>query len=548
MSRSRIVKFIIRAVFAVRRCDQGRRWWGNFKIRNLHSDLSLPEWVAHAINRSLKINLNLSKKYFRHIKQKHDPESFPLGCRFCLQRFADEADCRQHEDAIHDNETPTILFCDICNVSGDKKEGMRRHIEDDHLKLTQMRRSRKRKATDIHSERPTIMPEDKVKCEKCDERYTENKLRYHVMMVHDKAYRLLEPHEVQHEMKCCACHQEFSSEEALLNHLEVHRADYNNSPCNHCPIPPKTFDHFLAHCKHHLKPKTHICLQCNKLFPFDGKLIAHITGHKRMENYRNISCKKCEGKFRSIKDLEVHDKIKHHNLTLFVCPHCAKSMSTSGALDNHIRFVHNKEKGWSCCCFELHFPITLPPFREDAWMQDLQQEIHQQVQVVQPRDNSLDWEATRVRAMWGSLQNIGRSCSSHETAQWNLEEKVQLQSVQPQVYINEPTANPSFDAHWRGLHIKSVIIEENLLILSFRNLTAASFVTMLTRRREISSSTCRRFMWATQFIDVKKKDATKDFLEWLSWGNTCAYIDRYSRVHRTIRCSFNCDLCRFVCK
>lgn len=303
-----------------------------------------------------------------HMKKVHDPRYRPFGCRFCVERFKTQKDLVEHEEASHDGGAPSTLFCDICGVSGSSKQGLDYHMMDDHLGFAvpdngykhacQKCRSRFKikKALQNHLENHH---EGTVKCRTCSESFcSKPKLQQHILMVHEKAYRELNPDEVKQETKCCACNEEFKSEADLLSHCQIHLNTFTKLVCDHRAMPPKTFEIFLAHCKYSVKPRTHECLRCKRIFAFDSKFMIHVNGHKRDGNERKVKCDKCGSKFRTLTELDVHEKVKHQLETLFICPICAKSMGSKTSLDNHIKYIHNRDKmnKFGCKICSMKFP------------------------------------------------------------------------------------------------------------------------------------------------------------------------------------------------
>ncbi|CRL04950.1 CLUMA_CG018264, isoform A [Clunio marinus] len=314
-------------------CEPNKKSFSKFHPRVVpgfeHLKYDEIPYICNFCNKQLKPRKNL----IRHMKRKHDPDELPFACRFCVERFVTIIECGKHE-SFHDHE-PRILFCDICGASGDNKIGMENHMTDDHLK--------RNLENSLQSKQISESNESLNKCSKCDETFsTKFQLRNHEWLIHLKLYRQLNSEEVKQEMKCCACDETFATEISLLQHANIHRKEFGNVKCSHCPTPIRSFDKFLKHLQYHMKPKTHECTKCRKIFPFDSKMIEHIKSHRRKFNDKVI-CPKCPGKFRNNKFLEIHDKIKHCNQTLFMCPICAKSLSSEWALDNHIRYVHSTE-------------------------------------------------------------------------------------------------------------------------------------------------------------------------------------------------------------
>lgn len=293
----------------------------------------------------------------QHMRAKHDPLSKPFGCRYCIERFTRKPELIEHVAESHDKtDSKSIYFCDICGASGKKKEGMENHMTDDHLNITQKieyefihsctRCKAKFKRKQFLDNHMMFHHEENVKCTKCDETFSDKKRRnYHVLFVHEKLIRAIEPDKVQRELKCCACSQEFATEDSLTSHLATHRQGFVSTSCQLlCVLQMKTYDSFVVHSNYHTKPKTHQCTKCLKIFPLDKKLYAHVAAHKRNEQPRNVKCEKCGSGFRSFKELDIHEKVKHQNQTLFICPFCAKSLASATILDTHIRFVHNRAR------------------------------------------------------------------------------------------------------------------------------------------------------------------------------------------------------------
>lgn len=251
--------------------------------------------------------LKIRKHIMNHIRVKHNPVVLPLGCRFCTERFKNSQDLELHEKELHDGAIPSILFCDFCAVSGNNRDGMTNHIIDDHLKCS-----------------PTVAPSEDVpktsnQCQKCHQEFSDKfQLRNHVLMVHDKMYRTMEPHEVTQAISCCACNEQFDTEKAILKHAIIHKEGFSDVKCAHSRRPLASFLIFYNHIKHQSKPKTHQCLKCNKTFPFDSKFITHLTFHQKMY-HRKLQCEMCKTFFKNQRSLDIHDKVKHHQETLFMC-------------------------------------------------------------------------------------------------------------------------------------------------------------------------------------------------------------------------------------
>lgn len=302
------------------------------------------------------------KSMLRHMKMKHDPEVSPFGCDHCVERFISFEGLSKHKAEHKGKEVARILFCDLCGVSGDRRDGMESHMTDDHLNFND---GEKAKKTNFHVQAGS---EASFKCDVCSKIFgCKSLLRSHVQSLHEQLYRVLSKSEVEQNLKCCACSASFGGESEFLEHLHTHRENFKSVKCSHRTVAANTFELFLKHSKYQMKPKTHECLKCHKRFPYDVNFLSHLNSHKRRQNHQ-LNCEKCGKKFRNRRALETHDKVKHHQQTLFICPICAKSMSSEYILDNHIRFVHNaeQEKKHECKVCSMKFTHSSKLVRHEA--------------------------------------------------------------------------------------------------------------------------------------------------------------------------------------
>lgn len=438
------------------------------------------------------------KNILRHIKTKHDPEDRPFGCGYCIERFITDYDLEVHEAELHkDCKTKTIFFCDLCGVSGDRKDGMDHHMIDDHLKLSakvdgsfkfSCSRCRLRFKHKRSLEQHIAAHHEEIKCDQCNEKFIDKtKLQHHKIIVHEQVIRELAPNEVVQEIKCCVCNQNFPSEAELSTHLEDHRKTFDSFSCQLCQMQLKNFDSCISHSKYHVKPKTHQCLKCLKIFPLDGKLIAHVAGHKRSEQPRPHQCNKCDSKFKTAWKLSLHDKVKHQNLTLFICPFCAKSLATASVLDTHIRYVHNREK-------ELKFECKI-----------CNKKFTKKV--------ALDRHETTHST---DRPHICEQCGAAFKTKDGLGVHIKRHDGTYKKDIPCPQCSFKFhDNHRLQLHllthagVVSCFLEGFLsfyLKRSFnfhRNLTSVNTATAPTQAKEISSSICKRFTSVTPFTSAR---------------------------------------------
>lgn len=229
------------------------------------------------------------KSILRHIKNKHDPEFVPYGCRICIERFKTSDDLDEHVNERHsENDEETIIFCDICNISGDNRLGMRNHLTDDH-KIDAFH--------NIHA--PTMIPKMPEKS-RHDIQFLpralpgQNHLPYK-----DIVY------------SCNFCEKQLKPRKSMLRHM---RNKHGNGQGN-----------FVTHRENKFNPR-----------PLPGS--EHLT-------YKEIwySCNFCDKKLRPKKNILRHMKHKHDpQFVRFGCRFCIERFKTSDDLNEHVNKRHSE--------------------------------------------------------------------------------------------------------------------------------------------------------------------------------------------------------------
>ena len=140
-------------------------------------------------------------------------------------------------------------------------------------------------------------------------------------------------------MVCCFCSYTDYDETSLIEHLASHQdvVDSGKMYCTHCPSPIKTMDFMINHTKiHNEKIKTHRCRMCNKTFPFDEKFLSHLRNHRKNQN-KICFCPQCGKKFSKPRMLEDHIRFIHNKESMFCCPECGQNFGSKSALNGHIK-------------------------------------------------------------------------------------------------------------------------------------------------------------------------------------------------------------------
>lgn len=140
-------------------------------------------------------------------------------------------------------------------------------------------------------------------------------------------------------LSCTFCSFTDSDEDVLHEHLQSHQdvVDSGKMYCLHCPQQILTMNFMIAHTRsHNEKIKTHRCLICNKTFPYDEKFLSHLRNHKKNQ-HKICFCEKCGRKFSKPRLMEDHIRFIHNKESLFCCPECGQGFGSKSALNGHIK-------------------------------------------------------------------------------------------------------------------------------------------------------------------------------------------------------------------
>ncbi len=153
-------------------------------------------------------------------------------------------------------------------------------------------------------------------------------------------------------LKCSVCEEVFYSVTYLLGHIrsrhkdkEVQCPDCKKAFTKACHMK----QHRDAV---HLKLKPFSCTQCDARFGWKGGLKAHVINvhtSRTSRTSRTIICdyEECKAAFPSVSHLKQHKKIVH-NGEKFPCDHCLRSYSSPHVLRLHINSVHLDIRPFQC--------------------------------------------------------------------------------------------------------------------------------------------------------------------------------------------------------
>jgi DNA-directed RNA polymerase subunit RPC12/RpoP len=135
---------------------------------------------------------------------------------------------------------------------------------------------------------------------------------------------------------CGECKKNFSSKQALQNHVRLHKND-RKFRCGECGKGFVTAGCLATHNKaHDGSAKTFPCSHCDKLFNNTSNLLRHHRAlHFEYSDKRRFACKICYKEFKDPSALSAHART-HEGNREFVCEFCQKSFLTAPHLRVHL--------------------------------------------------------------------------------------------------------------------------------------------------------------------------------------------------------------------
>ncbi|XP_055632911.1 uncharacterized protein LOC129773335 [Toxorhynchites rutilus septentrionalis] len=257
------------------------------------------------------------RKRSRYAKGKSS--SSPKRCCKCKMRLKNIEQVEQHskkhiESRIFDEQIIAArpFECSVCFKRFTTKRYLVRHQREMYI-------------------------EKKFKCEECDKDFlSESQLADHKES-HDKD----SSGRKEKLTKCCACHQQFESEELLRKHAdEIHLPESQTSTidiekkfiCDICHRRYKTKRTLLDHKSKPYRNEQNMCSQCGKVFREKRFLIDHERLHRAE---RTLVCPICSKTF-AIKD-SYRKHVKWHSIEKdrFKCEVCNKGFKLKEGLKRH---------------------------------------------------------------------------------------------------------------------------------------------------------------------------------------------------------------------
>ena len=249
----------------------------------------------------------------RHKKTSHATENLKVfDCHFCDKKFENISCLSAHIKRRHSHPTENlqVFDCHFCDKKFENISSLSAHIK---------RRHKKQNLGDTTK----VKKEEKLyKCEQCSEEFKTNlSLKKHASEIHGILYETKVKKE-QKNYKCQECFEEFKTNQSWKKHAsEIHGITYETKVMK--------------------EQKNHKCEECFEAFNTNLALKKHALQIHGI----NLSCDCCNEQFSDYLEYDKHYK-ENHNL---FCDKCetkkmkSKKYETRFDLENHIKFVHNKE-------------------------------------------------------------------------------------------------------------------------------------------------------------------------------------------------------------
>ena len=152
------------------------------------------------------------------------------------------------------------------------------------------------------------------------------------------------------QLKCFwpKCRYSVYRKDKLNEHISKH-LNKRQFVCEECDKHFKRNSTLLNHKRNvHSTDRPFVCNQinCNKTYKTKSHLITHQLTHSSVKSF---GCNKCDKRFKSNSELNLHKKFVHSNIHPFICPqsNCNKSFKRISHLNLHKR-IHCSDKPFEC--------------------------------------------------------------------------------------------------------------------------------------------------------------------------------------------------------
>ena len=165
-------------------------------------------------------------------------------------------------------------------------------------------------------------------------------------MMHGRSGRIIPPPSFRCDVPGCGL--VFTSSEKLAEHKKTHHATPPTIyQCKFCNKSFPTQSELDAHVKKaHPSQPMYKCPQCGAMFASQAELNSHIrSSHQPRPRYE---CPQCGATFASQADLNSHMRSMHRSQPTYKCPQCGATFTSQADLNSHMRSMHRSQPTYKC--------------------------------------------------------------------------------------------------------------------------------------------------------------------------------------------------------
>lgn len=153
---------------------------------------------------------------------------------------------------------------------------------------------------------------------------------------------------------CDLCNYRATQKSLLIRHMLLKHIKVKNFSCHICRFKFVAKREPNKHIREHTGKYLHICNFCKCKFSRKSHLTNHVKYIHTKE--KTFSCHICNFKCVTNSDLKKHLK-KHTGEKPFICDMCDYKSTRKGHLEVHIKYKHTKEKNFSCHICDTKYVI-----------------------------------------------------------------------------------------------------------------------------------------------------------------------------------------------
>lgn len=255
-------------------------------------------------------------------------------CGCCSRKFLDSKNLKAHFLRVH---APKNFKCNKCPRKYGAAYLLKHHKSKSHITVICAECGKTYNNT--HSLYMHSFTHAKLMCPLCKRTYkTRNSYKKHVkskICTKERSYRQL--NNVEQKYICDVCSKGYAQKSSLQVHIKFKHGNSETFCCNWCEKKFPAQSRLKAHIVKHTRERNFTCEVCGGKFVSKAALIYHTRIHTGETPY---SCTECDQKFLSASRRMDHIRRKHMRPTM-ECDVCNNKFRTSQALKKHKRLHFN---------------------------------------------------------------------------------------------------------------------------------------------------------------------------------------------------------------